>query len=436
MPRRVAALPIHDVIKTEKRELVQRIVSSRAFTTSPALRAFLLYVAEHGIEGQWDDIKEQQIGVHVLGRRGDYDPSQDNIVRVRARQLRQRLEEYFSGEGQTEPIVLTIPKGGYIPVFGPRLTSADSNAAVAVGGSVVSAARHSSWALIAGGCLAALTLAAMVMGFASFTNTRNVQKSLQTAAEPSVNLWGQFFPFADRELEVVSADSGFALWQDITGRNLNLGDYLSRRYLEDAARDSSSREVAVRRITSPADLSLSLRLQQIATRFGGHVKPQFARNLDVQDLRAGNVVLLGSRRSNPWVQLFEAHLNFILEDTPRSRGPRFLNKAPKPGEMQTYEAESRLTSEGSERKEVDSYALAALSPSLAGRGRVLIFEGLSMEGTEAAGELLMNPERLADLLRQMGAPRNTAVQPFEALLKLSALAGTYENASVVAFRND
>ena len=85
---------------------------------------------------------------------------------------------------------------------------------------------------------------------------------------------------------------------------------------------------------------------------------------------------------------------------------------------------------------MDSYALAALVPSLTGLGRVVILEGLSMEGTEAAGELLINPERFADLLRLMGVSRNAPVRPFEALLKLSAVAGTYANTSVIAFRNE
>jgi hypothetical protein len=44
-----------------KRELVQRVVSSPTFAGSQAMRAFLLYIAEHAISGTPEQIKEQLI---------------------------------------------------------------------------------------------------------------------------------------------------------------------------------------------------------------------------------------------------------------------------------------------------------------------------------------------------------------------------------------
>jgi hypothetical protein len=103
-----------------RRELLDRVASNRLFSNSPALKAFLLYIGEQAIAGRLDAIKEQQIGSRVFGRKPDYDPAEDNIVRVRARQLRQRLNDYFAGDGRNESVVMSIPKGHYIPVFGPR----------------------------------------------------------------------------------------------------------------------------------------------------------------------------------------------------------------------------------------------------------------------------------------------------------------------------
>jgi hypothetical protein len=53
----------------------------------------------------------------VFGRPEGYDSNDDNIVRSYARNLRKRLEEYFSGEGSSETIRMEIPRGGYVPVF-------------------------------------------------------------------------------------------------------------------------------------------------------------------------------------------------------------------------------------------------------------------------------------------------------------------------------
>src|SRR5207302_1998702 len=45
---------------------------------------------------------------------------EDNIVRVQARHLRAKLEQYFDTEGKDEPMVVTIPRGSYVPTFEAR----------------------------------------------------------------------------------------------------------------------------------------------------------------------------------------------------------------------------------------------------------------------------------------------------------------------------
>src|SRR5436189_2089778 len=100
--------------------LIQRIITSAAFQRSQRLRSFLLHVGEHALLHPGEAISEHQIGCAVFERAADYSPSEDNIVRVHARQLRTRLEEYFAGPGVSESLLLEIPKGSYIPVFKAR----------------------------------------------------------------------------------------------------------------------------------------------------------------------------------------------------------------------------------------------------------------------------------------------------------------------------
>jgi len=96
------------------------VLQSRALSSSHALQAFLQFITDRAVCGDLDAIKEKRIGSEVLGRKDDYDPAVDNIVRVRAHELRQKLAKYFSTEGADEPIVITIPKGSYVPIFMPR----------------------------------------------------------------------------------------------------------------------------------------------------------------------------------------------------------------------------------------------------------------------------------------------------------------------------
>ena len=56
--------------------------------------------------------------MEVFGRGEAFDPRTDTIVRVQARRLRSKLKDYYDAEGQTDPIVIELPKGHYGVTFG------------------------------------------------------------------------------------------------------------------------------------------------------------------------------------------------------------------------------------------------------------------------------------------------------------------------------
>ena len=99
------------------RRQLQRLTSSPVFTSSERLRRFLEFVVERALAGEGERLKEFVIGVEVFDRDADYDPRLDSIVRVEAARLRSKLAEYYAGEGRTDSIVLSLPKGGYAPVI-------------------------------------------------------------------------------------------------------------------------------------------------------------------------------------------------------------------------------------------------------------------------------------------------------------------------------
>jgi hypothetical protein len=390
--------------EADRRALVRRVLASPGFAHSDALRSFLLFVTEHAINGTPDQIKEHRIGAEVLGRKPDYDPAADNIVRVRAHELRERLARYFNTTGSDELLEITIPKGSYVPDFHPREGGAPASQGIEQERAAREPARETPrppWSE------------------AQWTAMRD--------------LWAQIFPRRNQQLMVVAADASFALWQDITGQSLSLGEYLSRKYV--GVGDPLLREVAVRRCVAPADLVISLNLVGVSEVFGARVQPHYARNVSMADLRVGNAVILGSRRSNPWVQLFEPRLNFVLAPDSPSGGPRFENRQPKPAEPASFGIPCRFDMDGTERTEMESYALVALVPNLSDTGHVLVLEGLNMEATEAAGEAVTNAERLVALLREIGHPPGKPVPHFEALIRLTSMPGGYTSPTVIAYRD-
>jgi len=110
-------------------ELVQRVSSSSTFEKSHRLRSFFVYVCRCALDGRPEAATEQQIGIHVFDRPPGYNPNEDNIVRSHARLLRLKLEHHFSTEGKDEPVVIEIPKGQYLAVFGTRAAVAPTSPA-------------------------------------------------------------------------------------------------------------------------------------------------------------------------------------------------------------------------------------------------------------------------------------------------------------------
>lgn len=99
------------------REELARVVASSGFARNERLSRFLRFLVERHLEGKDDEIKESVIGVEVFGRRPDYDPKLDSIVRTEAGRLRARLAEYYAKEGVRHGLLIEVPKGGYVPLF-------------------------------------------------------------------------------------------------------------------------------------------------------------------------------------------------------------------------------------------------------------------------------------------------------------------------------
>ena len=104
----------------EIRTALQRMIGSDVFSRSPQLGAFLRFVVEAVMRGDAARIKAYTIGVEVLRRDTKFDPQLDPIVRVEATRLRRALERYYAGPGATDPVIIDLPRGSYVPTFRRR----------------------------------------------------------------------------------------------------------------------------------------------------------------------------------------------------------------------------------------------------------------------------------------------------------------------------
>src|SRR5271163_1805247 len=96
---------------------VRRVLQSTTFRNATTLQQLLQFLAAKTTAGSNDILKEYTIGVEALGRKQDFGPKIDPIVRVQSHRLRLKLKEYYDVEGSHDPILIHIPKGHYLPTF-------------------------------------------------------------------------------------------------------------------------------------------------------------------------------------------------------------------------------------------------------------------------------------------------------------------------------
>jgi serine/threonine-protein kinase len=102
------------------REELTRVLSSSGFARNERLSRFLRFLIERHLDHRDEEIKESLIGIEVFGRRPDYDPKLDSIVRTEAARLRARLLEYYADAGSRNTVTIEVPKGAYRPVIRNR----------------------------------------------------------------------------------------------------------------------------------------------------------------------------------------------------------------------------------------------------------------------------------------------------------------------------
>jgi len=109
---------------------MERALGSTPFASADRLRRFLRYVVEKSLSGQPEGLREYSIGIEVYGRKPDFDPRVDAIVRMKAGRLRGKLCEYYDSAGRTDPIRIELRKGSYTPLSSARRNQSPKTASL------------------------------------------------------------------------------------------------------------------------------------------------------------------------------------------------------------------------------------------------------------------------------------------------------------------
>jgi hypothetical protein len=98
------------------RHHLAQVLASNSFSSSRRCQQFLSFVVKEALEGRADSIKERTIAMEVFGKDQHFEPGEDSLVRVKAREVRKRLAEFYEQHPDAH-LKIDLPLGGYIPRF-------------------------------------------------------------------------------------------------------------------------------------------------------------------------------------------------------------------------------------------------------------------------------------------------------------------------------
>ncbi len=407
----------------ERWALLQRVAASPAFQKSNRLRELLLYTGERSLRAPDAPIREHEIGVEVFGRPTTYDTSQDTLVRVHASQLRKKLQQHFTEDGLSESLVVEMPKGSYSLVFRRREAELELVPVVEPAGP-----RRSAWlpVLIAVSVISTLAAGLLLVQNVSLRH----RAEFGMGAQPSLDsFWRQVFGNGHHNYIVV-ADANLVVFEDAIKQHVSLQDYqlkafdrLAKAHIPDPERRALMLNI-LRPYTSMADANISRRISLVTASNGLTADMVFARDLTVNQVSDHNAVLLGSRRANPWVTLFEDKLNFqtVFEEAPKQVW--FRNKSPKQGEPNAYHG----------RWSHYSYCRVAFLPNPKGTGNILLISGTDVQSTEAGGEFVTREDWVRKLRPLLGVAEGQPFPHFEVLLQGALVNQTIPQFQISAWR--
>jgi hypothetical protein len=392
-------------------ELVQRVAESPHLIGSARLRDFLLHVTACAIRGTPEDATEQQIGIQVFQRSPGFNSSEDSIVRSQARLLRLKLAGYFNAEGASEPLVIEIPKGHYLPVFLPsqraefkelpdEVVEEINEASLSESVRAVETGRQRGWLTLAGVGFA-LLLCFCLFGVFRWQKQAAVGKPLK-------QLWAPFLVGAPPLV--------------IYSNALFVGDAKSgMRYAAGDGQDGHPSEL-VDSYTGIGELISVHELTQMFDRQGAEFLLKRSPLVTWDEARSRNLIFIGSVAENGSLKLLPSTQDFTLTATADAAG--IVNHHPLAGEPEVYlRPERPLTKD---------YAVVALLPGVQPGDRMFVFSGLTTLGTQAAVEYALEPDTAAELMRKVSFGRQ--VHNFEALLEVNIRGGVPLQPRLVSIR--
>jgi hypothetical protein len=369
-------------------------------------------------------LKEYEIATQVFHRPADFDPQLDSTIRVQAGRLRLKLAEYYGSEGAEDPILVDLPKGGYVLGFHHRMGGAQKALSVAGLGSTRGEstaapliARNWAIAFLLLVVLLVAAVAVIVTMIASRTSAQGIGLTHDELAPDAFRtFWGSFIS-GPQEPWVIFSNGAF-VGRPETGM----------RYF-DAARDS--RDLILDHYTGVGEVLAVHELDHVFALLGRPILVKRGSLLSLDDAKNNNLIFLGSPAENLTLREIPSTQEFVfqrLTSGGRKGDLAILNMHPQAGEPDAFVASP------SNLPLTEEYSVIARVRERNPAQSVVILAGTTTIGTQAAAEYICSPQSLQDLLHRLNVATAVDLKPFEAVLRVKVARGVPVAMELVALR--
>lgn len=380
------------------REELTRILASHEFRSSKRSQDFLRFVVEHTLRGSADILKERTIGIEVFGRPTSYDPSDDATVRVKAGEVRKRLGLYYSTQGAANPLRIELPSGTYVPEFHvmnlARAEQARVEPAAGAPSPAIEPGRTIPWRARALWAAAGAAIAAIV-GLAYWA-----------AARPATTVVDQFWAPVLRGSSPVLIGAAFVpVWS------------LDR---PPGAKEPPHPQDFVEltdQFVGGGDLIATSRLAAMLARLRRPYRVKLGSDVSFPDLRTGPAILVGYSYTR-WREI-SRQMRFFIDG---SREPIGITDNGRPTEW-------ALPNLPRDRRTGEDYAIVSRVFHPDTHAMLVELAGITQYGTDAASDLVTNPDLMAEALH--GAPPGWQQKNLQFVLHVKVISGAPSSPRVV-----
>lgn len=376
----------HDQVRDE----LQRVLRSDEFRASKRSQEFLTYVVEHTLAGYAVDLKERTIGIEVFHRSPGYDTGDDATVRVKAGEVRRRLALYYGGGGLHNPLRIELSPGTYVPAFrraseGPSLPETHQDPAPALG----IAATASSLRLP--------EAADPVVDSSSSPVRSETRKSVSRKTWVLAALifliglaallawkrpWSEPLISDEFWAPVLKGDSPVLLcvaYVPVYG--------LDREPNPDSPPRAGEFVLLRDQFVGGGDLTASVRLSAMLTRQRRPYSLKVGNDVSFHDLRASPAILIGYSYTR-WREI-SSQMRYFIDGTRRPVG---ITDNGRPTDW-------ALPDLPADRKTDRDYAIVSRVFNSDTHAMIVELAGITSYGTDAAADLVTNPDLLAEALK-------------------------------------